>query len=233
MHEFHPVIRIVNFVVLTVFLALGAAANILIGAAVMALLYVRLESRAWKNAWRMLRRMRWLFLSIAVIYLWLTPGTPLISGGEAFAQWLPTVDGLWQGGLRIASLALMVVAANLLLYVTARDQLLAALRWWLTPLGVVGIPHERFAVRAALTLEAVTQVQGQVRGALAAVPASAKPVARIGALAAVMFGIVIQEAELASCAAIEMPALRSPPLLQWGVPLLLFAVMTATRHWTL
>jgi energy-coupling factor transporter transmembrane protein EcfT len=232
MHEFHPVIRIVSFVVLTAFLALGAAVNILIGSAVMALLYVRINGQAWKNAWRMLRRMRWLFLSIAVIYLWLTPGAPLVSGGKAFVQWLPTVDGLWQGGLRISSLALMVVAASLLLHVTARDQMLAALRWLLTPLGVLGMPHERFAVRAALTLEAVMQVQGQVRGALAGA-ATEKPVARIGALAAVMFGIVMQEAELAPCTAIELPALRSPPLWQWGIPLLLFAVMAATRHWTL
>jgi energy-coupling factor transporter transmembrane protein EcfT len=233
MHEFHPVIRIVSFVVLTAFLALGAAVNILIGAAVMALLYVRIKGQAWKNARRMLRRMRWLFLSIAVIYLWLTPGEPVVSGAKAFAPWLPTVDGLWQGGLRISSLALMVVAASLLLHVTARNQMLAALRWLLTPLGVLGMPHERFAVRAALTLEAVTQVQGQVRGALATGPATATPVSRIGALAAVMFSIVMQEAELAPCSAIEMPALRSPPLWQWGIPLLLFAVMAATRHWTL
>ena len=233
MPEFHPVIRIASFVVLTAFLALGAPLSILIGAAVITLLYVRFDGGAWEKAWRMLRRMRWLFLSIAVIYLWLTPGAPLIPGADSYAQWLPTVDGLWQGGLRIIALALMVAAASLLLHVTAREQMLAALRWLLAPLGMLGVPHERFAVRAALTLEAVTQVQGQVRGALAVVPATASPVTRIGALAGVMFGIVIQEAEQASCTAIEIPALRPPPLWQWGIPLCLCAVLAAARHWTL
>lgn len=233
MHEIHPVIRITSFVILTVFLALGAVGNILIGAAVMGLLYIRLGELAWKAAWRMLRRMRWLFLSIAMIYFWLTPGTPLFNGGAALAPWLPTVEGIWQGGLRIASLALMVMAACILLQVTPRDQILAALHWLLKPLSMLGVPHERFAVRTTLTLEAVKQVQGHVRDVLATIPATTKPVARIGAVAAATFNIVIQEAEVASCGPIEMPTLRSPDILQWGVPLLLFAVMTAIQQLTL
>jgi len=233
MREIHPVIRIVSFVIFTVFLALGAVGNILIVAAVMALLYIRLGEPAWQAAWRMLCRMRWLFLSIAVIYFWLTPGTPLFNGGAALAPWLPTGEGIWQGGLRIASLVLMVMAASLLLHLTPRDQMLAALHWLLKPLGMLGVPYERFAVRSALTLEAVAQVQGYVRDVLATIPATTKPVARIGAVAASTFTIVIQEAEVASCGVIEMPALRSPAVLQWGVPLLLFAVMTSIRQLTL
>jgi energy-coupling factor transporter transmembrane protein EcfT len=233
MDEIHPVIRIVSFVILTVFLALGAVGNILVGAAVMALLYITLDKLAWQTAGRMLRRMRWLFLSIAVIYFWLTPGTPLFNGGAALDPWLPTAEGIWQGGLRITSLALMVMAACILLQVTPRDQMLAALHWLLKPLGMLGVSHERFAVRTALTLEAVKQVQGHVRDVLATIPATTKPVARIGAVAAMTLNIVIQEAEVSSCGMIEMPALRSPALPQWGMPLLLFAVMTTIRQLTL
>ena len=233
MREFHPVIRIVSFLILTAFLALGDAANILIGAAILSCLYVRVNGRGWHQAWRLLRRMRWLFLSIAVIYLWLTPGIPLFPITTDFAEWLPTVDGLWQGGLRIVALALMVVAASLLLHITARDQVLGALRWLLTPLSVVGFPHERFAVRAALTLEAVTRVQEQVRSELATFPETIKPLTRIGAVAAAVFGVVIREADVAPCESIELPAQHPPPLLQWGIPLMLCAVMTLTAHFHL
>ena len=230
MREIHPVISLVSFVVLTAFVVLGGLANILIGALLLGFLYIKLDHQAWPAAWRLLRRMRWLFLSIAVIYLWLTPGVPLIPVPVAFAPWLPTVDGLWQGGLRIAALVVIVSAASLLLHVTPREQILAALCWLLMPLGAVGIPHERFAVRAALTLGAVAEVQGQVRGALAAVPAKARPLARIAGVTAAIFAGVMQEAEASPCTAITLPAQSSPSLPQWGIPLLLFAVMAAIRQ---
>ena len=230
MGTIHPVIRIVSFVIFTAFLALGGAVDILVGAVVVGFLHAGCGGQAWPSAWRLLRRMRWLFLSIAVIYLWLTPGVPLLPVSTRFAEWLPTVDGLWQGGLRIAALALMVIAASLLLQVTPRDQILAALRWLLAPLGLMGFPHERFAVRAALSLEAVTKVQANVRSAMADVPDTIKPMARIGVVTAAIFRVVMQGAENSPCVAILLPAQRPPSLLQWSVPLSLIALMTTARY---
>ena len=195
----HPVIRIISFIVLTAFLAQGDAANIVVAFLFLTFLYIKLDGQSWRTALRLLRRMRWLFLSIAVIYLWLTPGVPLIPGMPSFAEWLPTVEGLWQGGLRIMSLALMVTAASLLLSVTSRDEVLGALHWMMAPLGLLRFPHERFAVRAALSLEAVTQVQTHVRAALASGGESAGPMARIGTVAGAIFGTVTGEAEGAAC----------------------------------
>jgi energy-coupling factor transporter transmembrane protein EcfT len=226
----HPVIRIVSFVVLTAFLALGNVANILVATAVLMSLYLKLDGDAWRPAWKLLRRMRWLFLSIAVIYLWLTPGVPLIPGIPSFAEWLPTVEGLWQGGLRIMSLALMVTAASLLLSVTSRDEVLGALHWMMAPLGQLKFPHERFAVRAALSLEAVTQVQSHVRAALTAGGEEAGPLARVGAVAGAIFGTVTGEAECASCDPIVLTKQSPPSLMQWAFPLLLAAIMTVSMQ---
>jgi len=226
----HPVIRIISFIVLTAFLAQGDAADILVAIMVLAFLYIKLDGQSWRTAWRLLRRMRWLFLSIAVIYLWLTPGVPLIPGMPSFADWLPTVEGLWQGGLRIISLALMVTAASLLLSVTSRDEVLSALHWMMAPLGLLRFPHERFAVRAALSLEAVSQVQTHVRAALAAAGESAGPMARIGSVAGAIFGTVTGEAEGAACEPIMLTEQSAPPLMQWGLPLLLAAMMTASMR---
>ena len=198
----HPVIRIVSFVVMTAFLAQGRLAAILLALAVLLALSLHLDGAAWHGAWRLLYRMRWLFLSIAVIYLWLTPGTPLIPSLPSFAEWLPTVEGFWQGLLRSASLALMVTAASVLLAITPRDEILSALHWMLSPLRLLRFPHERFAVRAALSLEAVTQVQTHVRSALAAARKDNGPLARIGAVAGAIFTTVTGEAD---CAVVSTP----------------------------
>jgi energy-coupling factor transport system permease protein len=223
----HPVIRLVSFAVLTAFLALGDAANIIVAACILGFLHFKLDVHVRHAAWRLLRRMRWLFLSIAVIYLWLTPGAPLIPGVGSFTAWLPTVDGLWLGALRISALALMAAAAGLLLAVTSRDEMLGALRWLLAPLGRLRFPDERFAVRAVLSLEAVTRMQTRVRAALAEAADTAGPTDRIGAIAAALFASVLREAEGADCAPISLPARSSPPLLQWSMPILLAAAMAA------
>jgi energy-coupling factor transporter transmembrane protein EcfT len=172
--------------------------------------------------------MRWLFLSIALIYLWLTPGLPLIPGAASLAEWLPTVDGLWRGALRIMTLALMVTAASLLLTVTPRDEILGARHWLMAPLGSLRFPHERFAVRAALSLEAVVQVQSQVRTALAAVGETSGPLARTGAVAAAIFVTVMRKAEAAPCEPVMLPVQSSPPIMQWSLPFLLAALMAVT-----
>ena len=211
---------------------MGSAANILVAAAVLMFLYLKVDARAWRPAWRLLRRMRWLFLSIAVIYLWLTPGVPLFPGVPSFAEWSPTVEGLRQGSLRIMSLVLMVTAASLLLSVTSRDEVIGALHWMMAPLGLLRFPHERFAVRAALSLEAVVLVQSHVRAALEASGKLAGPLARIGAVVGTVFGAVTGAAERASCEPIMLTEQSPPSLVQWGLPLLLAAMMTVSMRLT-
>src|SRR3569833_3122323 len=85
------------------------------------------------------------------------------AGAEAWAAWVPTVEGLALGALRIAALALMVVTAGLLLHFTPREQLFAALHWLTAPLGLFGVSRERVAVRVALTLAAVAEVRSEVQ----------------------------------------------------------------------
>jgi len=230
MQSLHPVIRLVSYVVLTAFLALGNPADLVLAGLLLGGLYITFERHAWPASWRRLRRMRWLFLSIAIIYLWLTPGEPLVAVAGTWSDWLPTVDGAREGMMRSAALALMVVAASLLLQATSRDQILAALRWLAAPLRRLGFPDERFAVRTALTLEAVNRVQEHVRDALAKVPAGGRPVARIGAVMGAVLGATLSEAETAPCATVVVPGQAAPAAVQWAVPLLMAAAMTAATY---
>lgn len=221
----HPIIRIASFVVFTLVLATGGKGSLLMGAGLLAVSFARAGTGAWHPSWRLVWRMRWLFLSLAVVYFWFTPGAPILPSSAAVAAWLPTVEGLMQGGLRITALVLMVMAASLLLQVTSRDELLAAVYWLAAPLRVAGVARERLAVRIALSLAAVGEVQTQLREVLAERRAKDSPWVRIGGVAAAMFGRVMAAAEAAPCVTLSLPIHAAPPAAQWGWPALVAASM--------
>ncbi len=229
----HPVIRILGFVVFTLSLASGGAGQLFAGAVLLAAMFVYADAGSWSAAWRMLRRMRWLFLSLAVVYFWFTPGTPVLHAAPALAVWLPSVEGLLHGALRIGALALMVLAASLLLRLTPRDDLFAALHWLAAPLRVVGVARERLAARIALSLAAVAEVQTLLHDALAEARAlqSSSSWTRIGATSTAVFRRVLAAAEAAPCVTLDLPAKAAPPLWQWPLPLLIGALMLAAGRW--
>lgn len=160
--------------------------------------------------------MRWLFLSLLILYLWFTPGQPLL---PTFSS-TPTLEGIEAGLLRIASLVLLALAASLLLQTTPREPLLAALYRLLTPLGWMGIKTERLAVRIALTLDAVTQTQHLLSERMRHEHASGSrnPITRIGAVSAGLFQEVIARAERAPCTTLSITEGERPPPAQWLIP---------------
>lgn len=231
----HPVIKIILFLIYSAAVAFGGVAILLAGAALMLILYLLGPGEWWLPALRMLRRMRWFFLSIALVYLLFTPGRLLFSAWP----WGPTLEGLAGGGQRIASLVLIVFAVNLLLRTTLRPALISAILWCLIPLAWVGLPRERLAVRIALTLDAVDSVQVIYRHQSrddecdGEPPADIRPTSlkarlwRIGATAQRLVTAVIEQAESVPTVAIEVPRPSNPPLVQWLYPLLLGALFMA------
>ena len=229
----HPVIRIAVFIIFTLSLAAGGRGQLLAGAVLLGALFFWTGAGPWSAAWRMLRRMRWLFLSLAVVYFWFTPGTPLLDIAPAAAAWLPTWEGLMHGGTRIAALVLMVLAASLLVRLTPRDDLFAALHWLAAPLRVLGVARERLALRIALSLAAVGEVQTQLQAALAESRAArdASAWTRIGATSTAVFRRVLAAAEAAPCVSMTLPAKTAPPPWQWSLPLLAGALMAGAGYW--
>src|SRR3569833_2078593 len=159
----HPVIRLVCFMMLSLALAVGGWLHLLLGALVAAVLFARAGAAAWVTIMPMLRRMRWLWLSLVGTYIRGTPGAAVVPVPDAWAAWVPTVEGLALGALRIAALALMVVTAGLLLHFTPREQLFAALHWLTAPLGQNNKTRKRVAVQETLTLAAVAEVRSEVQ----------------------------------------------------------------------
>lgn len=221
----HPLIRMVSFLVFAAGAAYASPGVLAVVTAAIMLAY--LLHRQWlPPAWQMLRRLRWLFLSILVIYALLTPGVPLLSleGG-----WVPTVAGLRQGGIRILALVLVVLTVNILLRVTGRRELCAAIYQFVTPLSWLGLSRDRLAVRMILVLETLPGIERQLRGLQAALSPARSRWRGTAAVAATAFRRIVDQAEHEPCRTIEFSLLSPPPWYQWLLPPLVAVFMFGLR----
>jgi energy-coupling factor transporter transmembrane protein EcfT len=101
------------------------------------------------GAWVMLRRSRWLLLSLLVIYAFATPGEPMF---PQLGTLSPSFQGL-QGGLAQAwRLSLLLSTLALLTHSCPRETLLSGIYQLLRPLRIIGVNPERIGVRLWLTL---------------------------------------------------------------------------------
>jgi hypothetical protein len=169
----------------------------------------------------MVRRLRWLLLAIVIIYGWWTPGDFLIAD---FAPYSPTLQGLKLGFLRIAALVCIVSAVHLLIQVTERGQLLAALLLITGPF-LQPQAKQRFAIRLLLTLEAVGQVQVMVRDVLRENPGARRGLSRLSFYLKKVYAATLERALQATGMQIELADPVMPPVSQWLIPLLLAAGM--------
>ena len=220
----HPAFRIICFVILSLFLAMGSSSQIGLAAIAVAILYFCSESKLTLGLWLMLRRMRWFLLSIIIIYAWFTPGAPLFEIGKASA-WLPSQAGLLDGGQRMVALVCMVAAVNWLLFVTERKQLVAALYWLMVPLELLGLSRQRFAVRVALILDRVVEVQALISREIKQGGDGRPGISAYASVAAGLVETVFDEAEQSVCGEIEIDVADVPSMRQWGWPLLLILIM--------
>lgn len=225
----HPVIRVFGFLIVGSALALGGLPELLFTGPLLGCLYLLARYTGQRGypsqgLWPMVRRMRWLFLSLLVIYFWFTPGQPLLP-----VQGMPTWEGVTTGVLRIASLIMLVVAVHVLLTTTPRTQLVTALHWLMRPLDYIGVSAERFALRTALTLDAVVTVQGLLSQQKMAGSTVGNPITRIGVMGASWLQHIIERAESAPLQRMDLPDGGHPPWPQWAYPLLLGATFWLLR----
>ncbi|MGH8751124.1 MAG: CbiQ family ECF transporter T component [Burkholderiales bacterium] len=101
---------------------------------------------------RILKRTRWLLLSLLLIYGFASPGAPLL---PQIAWASPSSEGLREGVLQAWRLLCLLAGVTWLLASTPRDELVSGLYQMLHPL--IGSHAERCAVRLALTLHYAEQ----------------------------------------------------------------------------
>lgn len=238
----HPVIRIVSFLILAGYVAFGGKYEIALGFVLVlgVVLYRRLQSIELST--RIIKRMRWLFLSILVVYLWFTPGEPILPVESGL---MPTIEGLQTGLLRVLSLVLIIFAVNYFISTIARNRLVEAIVWLLYPLNWITIDTRQLALRIALTLELIPRVQQIVldvkqhyvdaqqnmdRSRQVTVKKSLilSRLAMISRLIEMLFERTIDEAVKMPSEKIPVDTMKTPPILQWLVP-----VMIAGMFWAM
>lgn len=204
-------------------MALGGLTSLMFGAGLLGIYCIAVKRLPGKRAWQMVKRLRWFFLSIAIVYLWFTPGEFVFPVWE---HWSPTFEGVWQALQRISVLVLLVLSVNSLLVSLSREELMAALHQLAVPFSGLGLSPERFALRLALTLEIVT-AQRQKTSTSSEEKNTGRTSVRekIDALAMALEKKFIQALDVEmNEKEIEVPRLATPAFWQWSVPVLLMLV---------
>ncbi len=96
---------------------------------------------------QLVRRTRWIMISLWLIYAYTLPGQALFDG-----PFSPSLDGLREGALQLMRLLAALAGLAILLDRLHRLQLIAGLYALFFPLHWLGLSRERMAVRLALTL---------------------------------------------------------------------------------
>ena len=143
----HPVVHVTAGFFLIVLLQ-TAGFKVLLAGALMTVLWALCA--ASQDLLRIVRRLRYIFLVLLILFAWQTPGTLIFPLLGALS---PTWDGLnavLEPALRL--LAVVSVVALMLRYLTT-DDWVNSLYALVIPLQVAGLKPERFAVRLRLVLD--------------------------------------------------------------------------------
>ncbi|MDD2722268.1 MAG: CbiQ family ECF transporter T component [Gallionella sp.] len=144
--KLHPATQILIWCVLVAAMQFLTASRLLALGALVLLLAFALSPRKFLQ---LVRRTRWIMLSLWVIYAYSTPGQDLYDGFGIFS---PSREGLLDGGLQLMRLLAALAALAMLLDRLHRQQLMAGLYTLFAPLQWLGVSRERLTVRLALTL---------------------------------------------------------------------------------
>lgn len=153
----HPFVKIACFFFLLLLLQYLSPSSIAVLCGLVCLLAAVLNLPHFSQ---LIKRMRWLFLSLLLVYAYATPGEYLSFLPLNVA---PSFEGLHLGLVQIAKLLIAVASLSALFASASKSQLMAGLWTLLSPLRLVGLNVERFTVRLLLTLHYVEQMAVQAK----------------------------------------------------------------------
>lgn len=153
----HPLIKILSFILVLLLISMVNNITLFLMMILFFMMLFILRVQAFLHA---VRRMRWLFLSIFIIYALGTPGELISSFPLNFA---PTFEGLQLGMVQIGKLLIALAALSLLLTNSPREQMMLGLYMLLSPFEFLGLNVERFSARLMLTLGYVEELAAKDR----------------------------------------------------------------------
>ncbi|MEE9332274.1 MAG: CbiQ family ECF transporter T component [Methylophilaceae bacterium] len=114
----------------------------------------------FKNShfYRLMKRLKWFYLVMFLIFLFNTPGEHIANWPFVFK---PTYEGLERGLIQVLRIVLMLAIVSVMLLKNSKQQLISGLYFLMEPLSYIGLDVKRFAARLWLTLHYV-EAQQQV-----------------------------------------------------------------------
>lgn len=214
----HPLIRILCFMIAVIMLARANLYGLLL-MLVLALLVLLFSGRARMVASvRLVWRMKWLWISLLVVFFWMTPGDRMM---PAWGAWSPVQEGVEEGLYRVAYLLLCVLLAQLVVLSMQPQQLLAAVYQLSWPLQLFGDFRARFAVRFSLTLDVIGRLEQFLK--MMEVQTDSGYMRRASQRLSQAWTHAVANASAASLEAVETGNTDRVPLYQWLLPPLLVA----------
>lgn len=144
----HPSVKILVLLASLVAINLLSGRYVLLVSAVLVIVASLLSTQMFT---KLLKRMMLFFVSIIVIYAFLTPGEYVV------VAWLPsnlmfTYEGLWQGAMQMLRLVIVLAVMSITLNSAHHKQLLYGLYILLSPLKKCKLPIEQTIARIDLTI---------------------------------------------------------------------------------
>lgn len=219
----HPVIALALVVGAIACLAGGGWADIaLVGLA--AILWSRwVPGLSLRHLGRTIRRLRYFYLSLLLLYGWFSPGEPAM---PALGAYSPSIDGVLKAARYIAVLMAITSLVQLLMAAYSRETLVAGLRWWLRPLRAVRLDPDRVALRLMLVVEVLPRLR-VLASSPGGAPASGRGPTAVAQRAAVIFERTLAEAERETPPRLALPALAAPAPGEWIAAAGALAVLVA------
>lgn len=143
----HPAIQILIWISLSITSQALSAPGMLLLTMVLFIVAAKLGSR---QLFSLIRRTRWILLSLLLVYAYSTPGVALVAG---LGRYSPTLEGLYDGSLQLGRLLAMLSGLTILLSLLTQAQFISGIHALAYPLDWFGGSRERIAVRLALTLQ--------------------------------------------------------------------------------
>lgn len=142
----HPATQILVWICLSIVVQLLQSSLLPALAGILLFLALRVHAQ---RLFSLMRRARWILLSLLLIYAFLTPGAAFWTSPYLPS---PTHEGMQDGLLQLSRLVCMLAGLSILLTLLPRAQLIGGLYVLAYPARHLGLSRERIAVRLALTL---------------------------------------------------------------------------------
>lgn len=148
----HPFVKILCFITLLLLSNLFSSQLIWLLCLLVTLLALKLD---FNKFLRVIKRMRWLFISIFIIYAFGTPGEYIQYFPNNYA---PTFEGCSLGALQIVKLVIALASLSIIFATSSMQELMVGLYMLLSPLKLLGLNVARFSARLLLTLDYVEEL---------------------------------------------------------------------------